>query len=126
MPECVADSMHEKRESAIKDRVSPIDACSRRDMGCPIGVLALPTLRESRLDSASNSLIRYTETRFVGTIGLLVMAPNNNEGPSDLEATALLKFDSLVDKGEIFYEQPRTSVIWAQGFQVFEQLLHRK
>ncbi len=41
--------------------------------------------------------------------------------PPELEATALRRFDSLVAKGEISYEQPRTSVISAQGLQVLER-----
>ncbi|CAD6594002.1 MAG: hypothetical protein ASARMPRED_008333 [Alectoria sarmentosa] len=34
----------------------------------------------------------------------------NSAFPLDLEATALRKFDSLVEKGEILYERPRTSI----------------
>lgn len=43
--------------------------------------------------------------------------------PPELESIALRTFDSLVAKGEIFYEPPMTSIEWAQGFQVLEQLL---
>ncbi|KAF6229721.1 hypothetical protein HO173_011368 [Letharia columbiana] len=42
---------------------------------------------------------------------------SNREIPPELEAIALRKFDSLVDRGEIQYERPKTSVVWAQGFQ---------
>ena len=41
--------------------------------------------------------------------------------PPDLEAIALRTFDNLVAKGEILYELPKTSVVWAQGFQVLER-----
>ncbi|KAL9135548.1 MAG: hypothetical protein Q9175_003256 [Cornicularia normoerica] len=42
----------------------------------------------------------------------------NYEIPPDLEAKALQQFDTSLSKGEILYEPPRTSVRWAQGFQV--------
>lgn len=46
---------------------------------------------------------------------------SNREIPPELEAIALRKFDSLVDKGEIQYERPKTSIVWAQGFEVLER-----
>lgn len=43
---------------------------------------------------------------------------SSNDLPPDLEAKALKQFDILLSKGEILYEPSRTSIRWAQGFEV--------
>lgn len=47
----------------------------------------------------------------------------NCELPPDLEAKALRQFDTLVSRGEILYEPPKTSIRWIQGFQVLIESL---
>ena len=48
---------------------------------------------------------------------------SSSDLPPDLEAIALKQFDTLLDQGQIFYEPPKTSIRWAQGFQVHIRFL---